>query len=181
MLSAKKQTTNAHLFFTVIALAFLVYLGKILYWPTEKDEAQKRIALFTRLASFQNFPSIVQTQSKHNAISVALADNFEVDISNYLEGNPNQIATEYTKSDLTSVLALYFRSITKIEVSSRNLKEVGKRTYQTIIVAQGKTYYESFNDAYLIEISFNNEWQVEKIKVFAPPSAENETASSSQS
>lgn len=163
------KTTNAHLVVTVIVLAFLVYFGKIFFWPTEKDEARKRIATLAQIASFPAPPSVVQAQSKHNALKYALTDNFEADISDYLETNPNQSQTEFTKNDLETLSALYVKYIMQVQITSRDVKEIGKRSYQAVIVAQGKTYGESFNDAYLIEVTFDKEWKLEKLKVLAPP------------
>lgn len=174
------KTTNAHLIVTVIVLAFLVYFGKIFFWPTEKDEARKRIATLAQIASFQTIPSVVQAQSKHNALNYALADNFEADISDYLETTTGQVQTEFNKTDLESLSALYVKYIMQIQITSRDVKEIRKRSYQAVIVAKGKTYSESFNDAYLIEVNFDKEWKLVKLKVLAPPATDEKVPTAHQ-
>lgn len=170
----KPNITNKQIGILALILIVFLYGLKVFFWPTEKGEAKKRIATLAKIASYPAPPTILQIQSKLNSAKNAIAEDLTVDLSGFLGENTEEDKKEYTKNDLESVGQLFFQYVQRIEILTRDFKVVGKRSYQLVVMAKGKTLTDPFDDAYLVELTFNENWQLQKVKVLAPPQSEGE-------
>lgn len=164
-----KHTTNSQVVITALVLGILLYLGKIFFWPTEKDTAKKEIATLAKIASFPTELSALQSQSRLISIKSRISPVIEADLSDYFESQGVQEQTDFDKKDLDTFGPIYFAKIQNIEILTTNFKEIGKRTYQVVVIAKGKALSGPFNNAFLTELSFGDDWKLRKIRVLAPP------------
>ncbi len=164
-----KHTTNSQVILTALILGVLLYLGKIFFWPTEKDTAKKQIATLAKIVSFPTELSAFQSQARLVSLKSHLTQDATADLTEFFETQGVQEQSEFDKKDLDTFGPIYFAQIQKIEILTTDFKEIGKRTYQVVVIAKGKAIAGPIDHAYLTELNFTDDWKLRKIKVLAPP------------
>lgn len=155
-----KHTTNSQVVLTALILGVLLYLGKIFFWPTEKDTAKKQIATMAKMASIQTELSVLQSQARLVSLKSQLSPEIEVDLSEYFESQGAQEHTEFDKKDLDTYAPIYFSQVQRVEILTSEFKEIGKRTYQVVVMAKGKAISGPIDQAYLTELTFTDDWKL---------------------
>ena len=147
----------------IFALIFL-YLGKLYFFPSEFETARAHLAGLSKLASFENVLAPLQMMNRLQSLKTAIAPDLLVDTSEYNFGQKS-----YAFKDFEALAPMYFKSLQHIEVLTRDFKRVTGRQYQVVVIGRGATAEKSFDDAYMLLITFDQEWKLAQVKVLPPP------------
>ena len=147
----------------------MAYFIKVFFFPSDKDRAEGKIAALSSMVSFEQTLNPLQVMNRLKSLKDSISFDLSVDAKEFIGGQDANVKTDFTIQDINSYAPLFFQNVSRIKVLTRDFKVTGNRTYQLVVVAEGQTRGAPFDHAYLIEISFDQEWKLSFVKILAPP------------